>query len=417
MKLITRLYTIALLWLCSICFWITQENQAASSWNRFRGPNGTGIADSTIKLSQLSLKDTVWKIDLPGQGHSSPIMWEDSIYLTSMNKDTGTFHVLAVNADNGNILWRRDVDYQIFKKHDFNSYASPSVTVDADRVYVLWATPGHFYAGALDHAGEWLWKEDLGPFKSQHGVGVSPMLYKNKLIVANDQMGKSFLTALDKSSGSRVWTQNRRSGKAAYSTPCIYTDPTGRDQLICNSEADGISGVHPDTGTVLWSYDKAFDKRSCSSPIVAGGKIFGSCGSGGGGNFIVAIDPPVGSALQTPRLAYEIRKQANYVPTPIAVGDLAFFWSDSGFVSCVSPSSGKIHYQNRVRSRYFGSPVAAGKEIACLSTVGELVVIPASKDFKILNKIELDTTTHTTPAFDHEAMYIRTISQLYKFKN
>lgn len=417
MKLISRIQMIALACLCSICFWQAPETQAASSWNRFRGPNGNGIAETSVKLSQLTLKDTVWKIDLPGEGHSSPILWEDTIFLTSMNKDTGAFHILAINSANGNTLWTRDVDYETFKKHDFNSFASPSVTVDADRVYVLWATPGHFYAAALDHAGEWLWKEDLGPFKSQHGVGVSPMLYKNKLIVANDQMGASFLIALDKTSGSRVWKTDRKSGKAAYSTPCIYTDATGRDQLICNSEAEGISALNPDTGSVLWSYGKAFDKRSCSSPIVAGGKIFGSCGSGGGGNFVVAIEPPSGTTSSEPKLAYELRQQANYVPTPIAVGDLAFFWSDTGFVSCVDPASGEVHYQNRVRSRYFGSPVAVGNEIACLSTTGELVVIPANKDFKILNKVEFDATTHTTPAFDLEAMYVRTISQLYKFKN
>ncbi|MDA0750000.1 MAG: PQQ-binding-like beta-propeller repeat protein [Verrucomicrobia bacterium] len=417
MKLISRIQTIALACLCTVCLWQAPKNQAASSWNRFRGPNGNGIAETSVKLSQLTLKDTVWKIDLPGEGHSSPVLWDDTIFLTSMSKDTGVFHILAINAANGNILWTRDIDYETFKKHDFNSFASPSVTLDADRVYVLWATPDHFYAAALDHAGEWLWKEDLGPFKSQHGVGVSPILYKNKLIVANDQIGASFMTALDIASGSRVWTQNRKSGKAAYSTPCIYTDSTGHDQLICNSEAEGISALNPDTGSVLWTYGKAFDKRSCSSPIVAGGKIFGSCGSGGGGNFVVAIEPPSGTTSSEPKLAYELRRQANYVPTPIAVGDLAFFWSDTGFVSCVDPASGQVHYQNRVRSRYFGSPVAVGNEVACLSTTGELVVIPADKEFKILNRIELEATTHTTPAFDSEAMYVRTISQLYKFKN
>jgi outer membrane protein assembly factor BamB len=403
-----------LFWVCiSLVAFSPLFSSAEEQWDRFRGPNGTGIANSTIKLSELKTSDVVWKLDLPGKGHSSPVVWGDMLYLTSMNEESSNFHVLAIHRENGNIIWSRDVAYQTYSKHDFNSFASPSATVDGERIYLSWATPKHYFVAALDHAGEWLWKEDLGPFKSQHGVGVSPVLYKDKLIVANDQLGKSFIVALDKTSGSTVWKTKRQSDKAAYSTPCIYRTPAGKDQLIVNSAADGISGLDPDSGKVLWSYADAFDKRSCSSPIVAGGRVFGSCGSGGGGNFIVAIDP----SQEKPKLAYEIRRSANYVPTPIAVGNLAFFWSDGGILTCVNPKSGEIHYQERVRGRYFGSPVSVGNEIACVSTTGEIVVTAASDKFKILNRIDLDTKTHSTPAFDQDSMYVRTVSQLFKFRN
>jgi len=417
MKRIPRLPKSLFLCIGLAALLISSWTQAASHWNRFRGPNGTGRADSSIKLSQLKSSDAVWKIDLPGEGHSSPILWEDTLFLTSMHPDTSRFHVLAVDTSSGNVRWTRDVDYQTFRKHDFNSFASPSATVDAERVYISWVTPDHYMVAALDHAGEWLWKEDLGTFKSQHGGGVSPVIYRDKLIVANDQMGPSFLTALDKSSGSRVWTTQRKSGKTAYSTPCVYVDAHGKEQLIFNSEADGISGVDPENGHVLWSYANAFDKRSCSSPMVAAGKVFGSCGSGGGGNFIVAVNPPEAPQSQEAKLAFEIRRSANYVPSPIAVGDLAFFWSDSGFLTCADPATGKVFYQERVRQRYFGSPVAVGNEIACLSTTGELVVAAASKQFQVLNRVDLDETTHSTPAFDRKAMYIRTLTHLYKFQN
>ena len=309
MKLIPEMKCGARAWACiALILGTTITCPAADFWNRFRGPNGTGLADSSIKLSQLKITDAVWKIDLHGEGHSSPVIWDDTVYLTSMNKGASTFHVLAVHSDSGNITWSRDVAYQSFSKHDFNSFASPSATVDADRIYVSWATPEHYFVAALDHAGEWLWKEDIGPFKSQHGVGVSPIIYKDKLIVANDQLGKSFILALDKTSGSTIWKTERQSDKAAYSTPCVYQAPNGDDQLIVNSAADGISGLDPEGGSVLWSYGNAFDKRSCSSPIVAGGKVFGSCGSGGGGNYIVAIDPPDDVAKGKAKVAFEIRR-------------------------------------------------------------------------------------------------------------
>ncbi|MDA7618602.1 PQQ-like beta-propeller repeat protein [Verrucomicrobia bacterium] len=389
----------------------------AAHWERFRGPNGSGIANSSIKPSQIQSSHLIWQVNLPGEGHSSPVLWEEAIYLTSMSPTTSTFHVLALNVSNGNILWRRDVEYSAFRKHDFNSFASPSATVDADRVYVTWATPSHYFVAALNHAGAWLWKEDLGPFVSQHGVGTSPIIFENKLILANDQKGQSFLCALEKNSGSRIWTSPRRSDKAAYSTPCVYSQPDGKAYLIFNSAADGITAVQPDTGTVAWSYAQAFDKRSCSSPIVAGGKIFGSCGSGGGGNYVVAVDPPDHTLGQQVELAYAIRHSANYVPTPIAVGELVFFWSDSGFLTCADPKSGKAFYRERVRNRYFGSPVAVGDEIVCVSTTGEIVVVAAKKKFQVLNRFDLDATTHSTPGFDHQAMYVRTVSGLYKFMN
>lgn len=410
--------TYLLHWVCIFIYTLTPLfSSAAEYWNRFRGPNGTGIADSTIKLRDLQKGDIVWKLSLPGKGHSSPVIWGRFLYLTCMNEDSSNFHVLSIHRETGNISWSREMAYQTFSKHDFNSFASPSATVDKDRVYLSWATPKHYFVAALDHAGEWLWKKDLGPFRSQHGVGVSPVLYEDKLIIANDQLGQSFIVALDKTSGSTIWKTKRRSDKAAYSTPCVYHRPDGKDQLIVNSAADGISGLDPDNGKVLWSYADAFDKRSCSSPIVAGGLVFGSCGSGGGGNFVVAIDPPAGAPQVKPKLAYTIKRSANYVPTPIAVDDLAFFWSDGGILTCASPKSGKIHYQERVRGRYFGSPVSNGSEIACVSTTGEIVVTAASDEFEILNRIDLDTKTHSTPAFDEDSMYVRTVSQIFKFKN
>ncbi|MBT5925433.1 MAG: PQQ-like beta-propeller repeat protein [Verrucomicrobia bacterium] len=418
MKLNPDMKSCARIWACvSLILVTTVTRLAAEHWNRFRGPNGTGLANSSVKLSELKKSDVVWKLDLPGKGHSSPVIWDDTLYLTSMNEESSSFHVIAIHSDSGSIHWSRDLAYQAFSKHDFNSFASPSAAVDADRIYLSWATRDHYFVAAMDHAGEWLWKEDLGPFKSQHGVGVSPIIYHDKLIVANDQLGKSFIIALDKRSGSTIWKTERQSDKTAYSTPCIYKAPNGKDQLIANSAADGISGLDLDTGKVLWSYANAFDKRSCSSPIVAGGKVFGSCGSGGGGNFVVAVEPPSDGSNEQPKLAYEIRRSANYVPTPIAVGDLAFFWSDGGILTCANPVNGEIHYQERVRGRYFGSPVSVGGELACVSTTGEIVVTAVSKEFEILNRLDLDATTHTTPAFDQDSMYVRTVSQLYKFKN
>ena len=388
---------------------------AATSWSRFRGPNGSGVMPSSIQLSKLEEAHIDWTLDLPGEGHSSPVLWAKSVYLTSMSPAAGSFHVLAIDAESGKVNWSREVAYESFSKHDFNSFASPTPAVDEEGVYIAWARPDHFHVASLDHAGNWRWNRDLGPFESQHGVGVSPILNGHQVIVANDQLGKSFLMAMDKATGSPIWQTPRNSDKAAYSTPCVYQASDGTEQLIFNSAADGITAIDPSDGRKLWSYAKAFDKRSCSSPIVAGGRIFGSCGSGGGGNYVVAVVPPTDMKEDKAQLAYEIRRSANYVPTPIAVKDCIFFWSDGGILTAADPVTGKVHYQERVGGRYFGSPVSTGDEIACVSTTGELVVVAASSSFQLLHRLDLGALCHSTPAIAEDALYVRTVSKLHKF--
>ena len=130
---------------------------------------------------------------------------------------------------------------------------------------------------------------------------------------------------------------------------------------------------------------------------------------------MVAIVPPTDMKEDKVQLAYEIRRSANYVPTPIAVKDCIFFWSDGGILTAADPVTGKVHYQERVGGRYFGSPVSTGDEIACVSTTGELVVVAASSSFQLLHRLDLGALCHSTPAIAEDALYVRTVSRLHKF--
>src|SRR5439155_5428742 len=194
------------------------------------------------------------------------------------------------------------------------------------------------------------WQRDFGPFVSQHGCGTSPVLYRDKIILGNDQddqkfvkestrSGESFIVAVNAKSGRTVWQTPRRSAVVAYSTPCVYEPESGQPALVFNSQAHGISALDPDSGKVLWEYDQAFDKRTVSSPVLAGDLILGSCGSGGGGNFVTALKP---GQSGVPELAYQIKQSAPYVPTAVIMNDLAWLWSDSGIVTCIHAPTGSI---------------------------------------------------------------------------
>jgi len=399
-------------------------NNTGQEWTRFRGPNGTGISYAKTIPTKISDADINWKVELPASGHSAPVLWGDRIFLTSTGDKSGGIYVLCLSAMDGRLIWRRDFPLAPFPRHQFNSYASSTPAVDAERVYVVWNEPEHYLLTALDHDGKTVWQRDFGPFVSQHGCGTSPILYKDKIILGNDQddqkfvkgstrSGDSFIVAVNAKTGKTVWQTPRRSAVVAYSTPCVYEPKNSQPAVIFNSQAHGISALDPDTGKVLWEYDRAFDKRSVSSPLIAGDLILGSCGSGGGGNFVTAVRAGDPATDKKPELAYQMKKSAPYVTTGIVVGDLVWLWSDSGVLTCLNAPTGEIRYQERVGGDFFGSPVWVDGRLFCVSTTGDLVVVEASDKFNILHRYPLKELCHSTPAVAGGRMFVRTEKHLW----
>lgn len=398
----------------------------AQEWTRFRGPNGTGVSPARNIPARIGDADLNWKVALPGVGHSSPVLWGDRIFVTSTGDKAGEFRVLCLRAKDGSLLWRRDFPLKPFPRHPFNSYASATPAVDDRRVYVVWNEPDHYHLAALDHQGLLLWLRDFGRFVSQHGCGASPIVYEGKVILTNEQddqkfvkesprSGESFVVAVEARTGKTLWQTPRRSAVVAYSTPCVYQPGGGPAALVFTSQGDGIFALAPDSGKVLWEYEAAFDKRTVSSPLISGDLVLGSCGSGGGGNFVSAIRPADPAAGGKPALAYQLKKSAPYVPTGVAVGDWVWLWSDSGIVSCLRAATGEVRYQERVGGDFFGSPVWVDGRLYGVSTAGELVVVRASDEFQVVHRYALHELCHSTPAVALGRLFIRTESHLWSF--
>jgi len=357
----------SLLAMCA-AFLLASHDCFSQEWTRFRGPNGSGISHAKTIPTKLTAPDINWKVELPGTGHSSPVFWGDRIFLTSTGDKSGGISALCLDANDGRLLWRKDFSLTPFARHQFNSFASSTPAVDAERAYFVWNEPDHYILTALDHDGKEVWQRDFGPFVTQHGCGISPIIYKDKVILGNEQddakfvkestrSGKSFVIAVDAKSGKTIWQTPRRSAVVAYATPCLYESKNGPASVVFDSQGHGMYALSPDNGKVLWEYEKAFDKRCVSSPFIAGDLILGSCGSGGGGNFVSAIKPPADPTTGKPALAYQIKQSAPYVPTGVAAANLAWLWSDAGIVTCIDAPTGKVRYQERVGGNYFGSPV------------------------------------------------------------
>jgi outer membrane protein assembly factor BamB len=226
-------------------------------------------------------------------------MWGEKIFLTSAEDSTARRYVLCLSTADGRTLWQREYDSSHHKRHPFNSFASATAAVDELHAYFVWSSPEEYTLLAIDHAGNEVWRRDLGPFISQHSCGISPIVYQDLVILGNDQDGdmmgktggKCFLIAVDRKTGETRWQIDRQAAVVAYSTPCIYQPEGGEPELIFNSQAHGITSLNPKTGKLNWEVNGVFDKRSVSSSLLAGGLLIGSCGSGGGGNYLVAVRP------------------------------------------------------------------------------------------------------------------------------
>lgn len=390
---------------------------AAQAWSRFRGPNGSGLSADTLPATWTE-QDQRWRTKLPGIGHSSPVVWGPLVFLESADPETATRYLVAIEAGTGRIAWTREFPSSHFPIHARSSFASSSPAVDGDRVYAAWASPEETMLVALDHRGQTAWERKLGPMTCQHGFGSSPLLFEDLVILnlsqekarekddAAPEPGPSQILAVDRETGATRWSAPRTSKTMSYSVPCLFTHPDGTIDLIGCSTAEGMYALDPRTGHPRWSLP-LFSMRTVSSPYEASGLLIGSTGSGGGGNYVVAVRPGA-----EPRVEHEFRKQAPYVPTSVAKDGLLFLWMDKGIVTCVRLADGSQAWQERIGGNYSGSPVIAGDKIYCIDEDGQVVVLAASDTFQLLGRTPLGEPSRSTPAVADGRMYLRTYSHL-----
>ena len=382
-------------------------------WTRYRGPNGTGNSPSEFP-GAWTKDDYAWSIDLPGIGHSSPVIWGERLFIQSADPDKGTQYILCLDTNSGKQIWKKEFESAPYHIHTRNSFASSTPVVDQKAVYFAWATPDKIRLYAITHEGATIWsREDLGPYASQHGFGSSPIVIDDMIVLPNLQMptrergaNTSAVMAFNKNTGEDIWTTPRTSGKASYSVPCLHEGKDGKPELLLCSTTHGMFGLDLETGAENWAV-KAFRMRTVSSPVVVGKMVFGSTGSGAGGNYVAAID------MESETVAYKVDRQAPYVPTPVAHDNLVFLWYDKGVVTCVEAATGEQYWSKRVGGNYSGSPIIAGGKVYCIGEDGTVVVLAAETKYKLYGKTALGEDSRSTPAVANGKMFLRTYSKLF----
>jgi outer membrane protein assembly factor BamB len=392
---------------------IATASARGQEWTRFRGPNGSGLADATSLPVQWTEKDYTWKAKLPGVGHSSPVLWGERLFVTCA-EESGKRFLLCLRTSDGEALWTREFPGQKSGKHQDNSFASSTPVVDDRHVYVCWGSGKDFLVVALDHQGKEVWRVGLGSFRAGHGFGPSPIVHDGLVVVPNDQDGAGSLIGLEHDTGKMRWKVPRKS-KATYTTPCVY-QPKGRPaELIFSNYEHGITSIDPKTGEKNWEIE-VFDKRhmetGIGSPIVAGDLILGTCGWLGVRQEVVAVRPPVPGGDSKAKVVYTLDRSAPLCTTPLARGELLFLWSDSGFVTCANLATGEVHWRERVPGSYYSSPVCAGKYLYNVSRDGDVIVLAAANKFERVARTALGEESHATPAIADGRIYFRTFTHI-----
>lgn len=391
---------------------VEHPGDAEVSWPRWRGPSGQGLASGEGYPDRWSdTENVLWRVGVPGRGHSSPIVWEDRIFVTTARPD-GRVSILSYQRSDGALLWEAfGPDRTPESLHRKNSHASSTPTTDGRLVYASFGNKGLL---AVDFDGHVAWHQSLGTFGNYHGTAGSPLLYKNRLIVFQDhrggRSGGAFIAALDTRDGSMLW-RTERSGTVGWSTP-IAIRVFDHDEVVVSSQSRVVS-YEPDTGRELWSCrGNLFEV--IPTPVVGQGLVF--CSSGRAGPTL-AIRPGGSGDVTDTHLEWRSSRGSPFVPSPLLVGNRLFLLNDmTSIATCLDATTGELVWQGRLgiatREGFSASPVAADGKVFFTNDEGETFVVRDGPEFELLHVNRLNATVLASPALVDGRWYFRTSREL-----
>ena len=464
--------------LLALVFWfVPGKGLLAGDWAQFRGPNGSGIAESRDLPSKFGpQQNALWKTALP-PGHSSPVMTQDHIFVTA--HDDKKLWVLCLDRDTGKILWQREVPKNRSEElHKANGPASPSPISDGRNVYAFFTDFGMISFGP---GGEERWRLPLGPFNNPFGLGASPILADDKVLMVCDQESGSFFVAVDKNTGRVKWRVERPEYTRGFATPILYKPGNGPFQVIVSGSLQ-LTAYSVETGKEIW-WVRGVTWQVKSTPVINRDTIYVHGWAGGSdegqqeevGSFEEALrkldtnkDGKLSeeefaasgvktewksmdldrdgvlserdwrfyrarrsaiNAVQAFRLGgqgdttersliWRYSKALPNVPSPLLYNNVLYLMKEGGVLTALDAPTGTVLKQGRLQEAlgdYFASPVVADDKIFTINHEGKVTVLRPGKDWEVLATNDLGDECNATPAIADGRLYIRTRGMLYCF--
>lgn len=417
---------------------------SAQEWPSFRGPGASGVADGQELPSDWDVRagrNVRWKADVPGVGHSSPIVWGERVFVTTAvpaeeprlvlgdkggievasDKPPISWRLLCFDAKDGKRLWEREAFAGAPRaaRHVKSSQANPTPVTDGKTVVALF---GSGTLAAYDVGGAPRWSVELGKLdpgllddpSSEWGHGSSPVIFENLAIVQVDKHKGSFLAAFELATGEPAW-RVERDERPVWATPTLDTSG-GRPELYVVGGYH-VRGYDPRTGKELWRFKDVSEVKT-PTPFASDGLVIFAGGyrgrplfaikAGAQGDVSVADDVKSG-----PFLAWRTDPGGPYTTTPLAYRDLVYAVRDEGILQAYELKTGALVYRERTGTTHSASPVASDGKVYLAGEDGQLLVVRAGRSFELLTRIDMGETVFGTPAIAHGTLYVRTRGHLY----
>lgn len=450
---------------------------SAADWTRFRGPNGSGVADGAPLPREISAeKNVVWKTTIL-MGKSSPIVTADRIFLTG--HENGKLSTFALDRKTGKLLWRKEAPgHRDEKRNKLNDPASPSPVSDGSNVYVFFAG---FGLVSYTHDGAERWRLPLGPFTNFHGMGASPVLGDGKVLMICDQDIDAFLIAVDQKTGKANWKVNRPEMVHSFSTPIVHRIPKGKTEIIVPGSyqmtsydvANGnliwkVRGLTyqvksvpvidneilyfngwapggepserielPDFAEMIKQYDANKDgklsKDEVPKPWLPGSWEMQDLDKDGlldakdwqyyrqrrtSTNSAMAIKLGGEGDITDTHVLWQYQKSLPDVPGVLMYRGVLYLIRNGGILQTLDPAKGEVAKQGRLPhalDEYYASPVAGDGKVYLISRNGSVSVLEAGRDWGIASTGEFNEEVFATPAIADGHIWVRTTTALYDF--
>lgn len=429
---------------CAISGRADGPKDSDKNWHQWRGPNATGAAAFGNPPAEWSeTKNVKWKLEIPGSGSATPIVWGDTVYVLSsvptekrapgaaapaadaaggQRRGPGgarpefvqQFTVFAVSRKDGKIAWKKVVKEELPHEgmHPTNTWASGSAVTDGEMIYAYFGSRGLY---ALDKKGNVKWEADFGDMTTRNGFGegTTPAVYGNTIVVLWDHEGDDFLIALDKKTGKEIWRTPRRE-VTTWTTPLVV-DVGGKPQVIVAATGRVIS-YDLATGQMVWE-GPGLTPNSIPSPVYADGIVYLTSGFRGNALYAVNLSEAKGDVTGTAAILWKYDRDTPYVPSPLLYGnELYFLKGNTGVLSVFNAKTGeKLYGEQRLEEvpNVYASPVGAGGKVYITGREGATAVIERGGAYKVISVNKLDDGFDASPIVVGDELYLRGKKNLY----
>lgn len=407
-----------------------------TNWPEWRGIYNTGsVIGGTTPVEFSETKNVKWKVEIPGKGNATPIVWGNQIIVQTavptdkkVEKTTATpanpmsptqtdfihqFKVISLDKNSGKINWQTIVTEELPQErtHELGSWASNSPITDGENIYAFFGSRGLY---CLDMKGAVKWKRNFGQMDivASFGEGSSPAISKDKIFIQWDHQGKSCMYALNKKTGEDVWKIDREE-ITSWATPLVV-EINGKTQVI-TSATNKVRSYDAETGQIIWECT-GMTRNVIPNPMFADGILY--LMSGFRGNAIKAVDlaKASGDITGTPTILWEYNQDASYTPSPVLMdGKLYFLKGNNGIMTCLNAKDGKVLYSNQKVdgiTNIFSSPIGNRDKIY-VAAIGVVDVVKAGSEFALLSKNTLDDTFQASPVIVGNDLFLRGLKYLY----